>query len=49
MGARILAAAGHGSGLAGQLTVRADADSLWTLPLGFGLEEVDEDSLNPSG
>ena len=45
MGARILAAAGHGSGLAGQLTVRADADSLWTLPLGFGLEEVDEDSL----
>ena len=45
MGARILAAAGHGSGLAGQLTVRADADSLWTLPLGFGFEEIDEENL----
>ena len=45
LGARILAAAGHGSGLAGQLTVRADSETFWTLPLGFGLEEAQEQSL----
>jgi len=43
--ARILGAAGHGSGLAGQLTLRADPNSYWTLPLGFGLEEADPQKL----
>jgi len=52
---RILAAEGHESGLAGQVTARADKpDRLWTLQFGFGFDEatpkrmvlVDED-LNP--
>ena len=52
---RVLAAEGHESGLAGQVTARADkAGQFWTLQFGFGFEEatskrmvrVDED-LNP--
>lgn len=37
---RILAAAGHGSGLAGQVTSRADEGTYWTLPLGVGFDEA---------
>jgi L-fuculose-phosphate aldolase len=38
---RILAAEGHGSGLAGQMTARGDTpDTMWTLPYGMGFEEV---------
>ncbi len=38
---RILAANGHGSGLAGQMTARGDAPgTMWTLPYGMGFEEV---------
>jgi L-fuculose-phosphate aldolase len=52
---RILAAEGHESGLAGQVTARADKEAeFWTLQFGFGFDEatpkrmvlVDED-LNP--
>jgi L-fuculose-phosphate aldolase len=51
---RILAREGHESGLAGQVTARADANNWWTLQFGYGFEEatpermvlVDED-LNP--
>ncbi len=45
LAARILAANGHGAGLAGQLTVRAEPDGWWTLPLGAGFEEASEDTL----
>jgi L-fuculose-phosphate aldolase len=41
----ILAREGHGSGLAGQLSVRTGDDSLITLVLGYGLEEVNFDRL----
>lgn len=38
---RILAANGHGSGLAGQMTARGDdPDTMWTLPYGVGFEET---------
>lgn len=38
---RILAANGHGSGLAGQMTARGnDPDTMWTLPYGVGFEEA---------
>lgn len=38
---RILAAEGHGSGLAGQMTARGDAPgTMWTLPYGLGFEEA---------
>ena len=45
LAARILAANGHATSLAGQLTVRADPDGWWTLPLGAGFEEASEDTL----
>ena len=45
LAARILAANGHSSGLAGQITVRAEPDGWWTLPLGLGFEEASEESL----
>lgn len=38
---RILAANGHGSGLAGQMTTRGeDPTTMWTLPYGVGFEEA---------
>ena len=37
---RILAAEGHESGLAGQLTAREDEASWWTLPFGVGFDEA---------
>jgi len=38
---RMLAAEGHESGLAGQITARADEPgTYWTLPLGLGLDEA---------
>jgi len=38
---RILAREGHESGLAGQVTARADRfDSWWTLQFGYGFEEA---------
>jgi L-fuculose-phosphate aldolase len=38
---RILAANGHGSGLAGQMTARGDGSTtMWTLPYGVGFEEA---------
>ena len=38
---RILAAEGHESGLAGQVTARADKpDTWWTLQFGYGFEEA---------
>jgi L-fuculose-phosphate aldolase len=54
---RILAREGHESGLAGQVTARADAKSWWTLEFGYGFEEatpermvrVDEDLQPLSG
>ena len=45
LAARILAANGHAAGLAGQLTVRAEPDGWWTLPLGAGFEEASEGTL----
>ena len=45
LAARILAANGHATGLAGQLTVRAEPDGWWTLPLGAGFEEASEETL----
>jgi len=45
LAARILAANGHAAGLAGQLTVRAEPDGWWTLPLGAGFEEASEKTL----
>ena len=45
LAARILAANGHAPGLAGQLTVRAEPDGWWTLPLGAGFEEASEKTL----
>lgn len=45
LAARILAANGHAAGLAGQLTVRAEPDGWWTLPLGSGFEEASEETL----
>ena len=55
---RILAAEGHESGLAGQVTARADkSDTWWTLEFGYGFDEatagrmvlVDEDLKPLSG
>ncbi len=54
---RILAREGHESGLAGQVTARADRKSWWTLEFGYGFEEattermvrVDEDLQPLSG
>lgn len=41
VGCRILAAHGHGSGLAGQFTARGDEpDTMWTLPYGLGFEQA---------
>ena len=41
VGCRILAAHGHGSGLAGQFTARGDApETMWTLPYGLGFEQA---------
>lgn len=40
LAARILAADGHASGLAGQVTARAEAGGYWTLPLGLGFDEA---------
>lgn len=40
LAARILAADGHASGLAGQVTTRAEAGGYWTLPLGLGFDEA---------
>jgi len=37
---RILAREGHESGLAGQVTARADAKSWWTLEFGYGFDEA---------
>ena len=37
---RILADEGHGAGLAGQVTCRADSSHIWTQPYGLGLEEI---------
>jgi len=37
---RILAREGHESGLAGQVTARADAESWWTLEFGYGFDEA---------
>ena len=37
---RMLAAEGHSSGLAGQITVRADERTFWTAPLGLLFEEI---------
>jgi len=37
---RILAREGHESGLAGQVTARADAGTWWTLQFGYGFEEA---------
>ena len=45
LAARILAANGHATSLAGQLTVRAEPDGWWTLPLGAGFEEASEETL----
>ena len=42
----ILHAHGHGSGLAGQVSARAqEPDSYWTQPMGLGLEEVCSETL----
>ncbi len=39
--ARILAAEGHGSALAGQITARGDKDAtMWTAKFGLGLDEI---------
>jgi L-fuculose-phosphate aldolase len=54
---RILAREGHESGLAGQVTARAEANSWWTLQFGYGFDEataermvlVDEDLQPLSG
>ena len=37
---RILAAEGHESGLAGQVTAREDEGTWWTLPFGVGFDEA---------
>ena len=37
---RILAREGHESGLAGQVTAQADANSWWTLQFGYGFDEA---------
>ena len=51
---RILAREGHESGLAGQVTARADDSSWWTLQFGYGFDEATpermvlvDDDLNP--
>ena len=51
---RILAREGHESGLAGQVTARADGSSWWTLQFGYGFDEATpermvlvDDDLNP--
>ena len=39
--ARILAADGHGSGIAGQITARGEvSDTMWTARFGLGLDEI---------
>ena len=39
--ARILAADGHGSGIAGQITARGEVpDTMWTARFGLGLDEI---------
>ena len=41
VGCRILAANGHGSGLAGQFTAHGeDPETMWTLPYGLGFEQA---------
>lgn len=45
LAAKILAAEGHSSGLAGQITLRAEGEGYWTLPLGMGFEEAEEGQL----
>lgn len=45
LAAHILAANGHASGLAGQLTARAQEGGWWTLPLGLGFDEASEETL----
>ena len=47
LAARILAADGHGSGLAGQVTLRGadEAPGVWTLPLGLGFDEASPEAL----
>ena len=42
---RILAREGHESGLAGQVTARADDSSWWTLPFGHGFDEATADRM----
>jgi L-fuculose-phosphate aldolase len=43
---QMLAAEGHESGLAGQITARAEQPgSFWTLPLGLGFDEAMDDAL----
>lgn len=43
---RILAAERHESGLAGQLTARAErANAWWTLPFGVGFDEADAEAM----
>src|SRR5690349_18350457 len=42
---RILAAEGHESGLAGQVTAREDDASWWTLPFGVGFDEASADHM----
>lgn len=37
---RILADEGHSGSLAGQVTLRADHNRMWTQPYGIGLEEI---------
>lgn len=42
----ILAAQGHAAGLAGQITLRdGESDRMFTLPLGTGLEEVEDSKI----
>jgi L-fuculose-phosphate aldolase len=40
LSARALAIEGHSSGLAGQITIRHDAATFWTLGFGLGFEEA---------
>jgi L-fuculose-phosphate aldolase len=40
LAARVLATEGHGAGLAGQITVREDAATFWTIAFGFGFDEA---------
>ena len=40
LAARLLAADGHASGLAGQITLRHDAETFWTIGFGLGFDEA---------